>query len=462
MKVSKYIGVVRSFTFKTYESIAATIIYSVGLLEVATYTETSSFLGGFGRISFLYAAFLYLNNICVPKLLKKEEWLKQVVIIVFAIFLTAQIFPRTDDYMVIILSFLFYTLAKFAVSKLNKFNKKIRIGLIQFPPYFLVISTLWAGFIFILLAGEAEHGFTLFSIIAGLQFMGFYLFSFLSLLPKLSSRKKTFIPYVLGSAATFGLITFFNYAFVDKLTGSDNIAGDVAMANYLIQIIITIPFSYLVYRKNAATKTEYTNLKKKAGHSEANLDLLKSQINPHFLFNVLNSLYGTAIQEKADRTAEGVQKLGDMMRFMLHENVKEHIELERELEYVTNYIDLQKLRIAPSANFELNVCVEPYEGNKKIAPMMLIPFIENAFKHGVSQREFSYITVLLKSDKRRLTLHVENSVHQKNFTDTEQNKSGIGLNNVKQRLDLFYPKNHSLKIENESTHFAVDLELEIR
>ena len=121
--------------------------------------------------------------------------------------------------------------------------------------------------------------------------------------------------------------------------------------------------------------------------SYASLQKLRSQINPPFLFNALNTLYGTALSGNLANTAEGIQKLGDMMRFMLHENMQDSIPLSREAEYLRNYISLQKLRIPSESGIEINDHISEGCESQMIAPMLLIPFVENAFKHGISLNE---------------------------------------------------------------------------
>lgn len=140
---------------------------------------------------------------------------------------------------------------------------------------------------------------------------------------------------------------------------------------------IAVPLSWYIYKNHY----DKVFLLSQLGSSQANLNLLRSQINPHFLFNTLNSLYGTALQENAERTSEGIQKLGDMMRFMLYENNQNTIALTREIEYLKSYIDLQKLRIANSPQIIIESQIDESLQGLQIAPMLLIPFVENAFKH---------------------------------------------------------------------------------
>jgi LytS/YehU family sensor histidine kinase len=202
-------------------------------------------------------------------------------------------------------------------------------------------------------------------------------------------------------------------------------------------------------------------LKQELGHSNANLDFLRTQINPHFLFNALNTLYGTALQEKSDRTAQGIQMLGDMMRFMLHENHQQKILLTREVEYLRNYIDLQLLRTSTSPNIVIEPKIEDLLEEKYIAPMLLIPFVENAFKHGISLKYKSWIRITLHCKNDKLYFDVYNSTHAKSEQDPEKDQSGIGLLNVKQRLSLLYPERHELITRETSEEFFVHLTLQL-
>ncbi|HEY1007373.1 MAG TPA: histidine kinase, partial [Sphingobacteriaceae bacterium] len=180
-----------------------------------------------------------------------------------------------------------------------------------------------------------------------------------------------------------------------------------------------------------------------------------------FLFNALNTIYGTAIQEKAERTGEGIEKLGDMMRFMLQENMQDKISLSREIEYLENYIGLQRLRTDqnPGLNIETSIATE--FRSLRIAPMLLIPFVENAFKHGISFREPSHIRISLEVRDEVLNFDVYNSKHEKPEHDPEKDQSGIGLSNVRQRLHLLYPKKHDLTIRETGKEFFVHLTLQL-
>jgi LytS/YehU family sensor histidine kinase len=204
---------------------------------------------------------------------------------------------------------------------------------------------------------------------------------------------------------------------------------------------------------------EKTVLQTQVSTKSAELASLRAQINPHFLFNALNSLYATALKENSEKTADGIQKLGDMMRFMLQENNRERIPLSKEIEYLHNYIQLQRMRLDESHGIEIRVTIQEPDRDIYLAPMMLIPFVENAFKHGISLRKPSWIYVTLTLDATRLYFKVHNSLHARHANDPEEDKSGVGLNNVQKRLELIYPGRHELTIQQSDQDYFVALTL---
>nr|MBI1230350.1 histidine kinase [Cytophagales bacterium] len=229
----------------------------------------------------------------------------------------------------------------------------------------------------------------------------------------------------------------------------------------LLTAFIVIPFFELLFTKYESYLGELNSLTVRVDEGSARLTFLRSQINPHFLFNILNTLYGAALQENAEKTASGIQKLGDMMRFMLHENTREKIPVEHEKDYLINYVDLQELRIKDQENITVtfNRSEPPCSG--EIAPMLLIPFIENAFKHGISLQKKSWVTINLRCIAGSVHLDVTNSIYRTNPDDPEHQSSGIGLENVKQRLKLLYPGKHDLMIRENDTEYFVHLSIQL-
>lgn len=229
---------------------------------------------------------------------------------------------------------------------------------------------------------------------------------------------------------------------------------------WLFHLVITTPLSWMVYQQRKDKILQLRDMEQDLTRSKADIQFLRSQINPHFLFNVLNTIYGTALQEKATRTAESIQMLGDMMRFMLHDNTSDVIPMEREIEYLQNYIALQSLRIQSSPNITLQTNISTPGCNHNIAPMLLIPFVENAFKHGISLREPSWIKIDLRCDEHNVWFNVHNSMHPRTDNDTEKIRSGIGIINVKKRLQASYPNKHTLVYNADGSEFFVQLNIQ--
>lgn len=184
----------------------------------------------------------------------------------------------------------------------------------------------------------------------------------------------------------------------------------------------------------------------------AELAFLKSQINPHFLFNSLNSIYSLAYQ-RSETTPEAILKLSEIMRYMLYECNDNKVDLAKELTYLQNYIDLQRIRFGENAyvDFVVNGDVT----NQRIVPLLLIAFIENAFKHGVANDPASPIRMVININDGHLAFFMENKKH----TNNRDAVGGIGLNNVRRRLDLLYPGKYKLEIHDDPLVYTCELSL---
>lgn len=187
----------------------------------------------------------------------------------------------------------------------------------------------------------------------------------------------------------------------------------------------------------------------------AELSYLKAQINPHFLFNMLNTIYSLAI-EKSDQTSHAVVKLSQMMRFVISDAGNELVPLSREIDYLSNYIELQKMRFGDS--IPLSFTVTGKATGQLIAPLILISFVENAFKHGVNAAENTDIRIAVKIDEKQLHFTAFNN---KVTVQDKQEAGGLGLENTRKRLQLLYPGRHTLVIRDEEHYFEVSLSLQL-
>ncbi len=186
--------------------------------------------------------------------------------------------------------------------------------------------------------------------------------------------------------------------------------------------------------------------------TKAELLHLKSQLNPHFFFNMLNNLYGW-IDKDQDRAKEIVLKLSEMMRYSVYQSKEDEVALEKELEFIQQYIDLHQMRYRK--NVAIEYITEIDHPQTKIPPLLLIILIENAFKHGVeSLRDQAFINILIKSNADEIYVKVVN-----NYNQTISTKSGIGLENLKKRLNIMFDRKHKLSTQSKDDIFTAELRI---
>lgn len=208
---------------------------------------------------------------------------------------------------------------------------------------------------------------------------------------------------------------------------------------------------YLEWRKNE-------DIRKKVENEKVNSELqfLKTQLNPHFLFNSLNTVYSLSVKKSPD-TPDAIISLSEMMRYMLYEADKDKVPLSKELEYIKNYVQLQKLRLSDSANVNLKISGE--DRGREIAPLMFISFIENAFKYGTDYTGKTFVNISLIIEESKIKFTVENRI---GVSRKQVANSGVGLENTKNRLQLLYPKSHDLQIWDDGKNYVVHLSLNLQ
>ena len=210
--------------------------------------------------------------------------------------------------------------------------------------------------------------------------------------------------------------------------------------------------------KKENTRLEKDQLETNLKLREAELKLLKAQIHPHFLFNTLNNLYGLTL-EKSDLAPQLVLRLSDLMDYMLYKCQGSQVDLKNEIEHIRNYIEIERIRYAKKLKLDFKFSGKL--NNQPIAPMLLLPFVENAFKHGVSKQiENPFVKIDIVIQNTDLQVTVENSKN-KNAVFAEDYTKGIGLQNVKKRLVLLYPEKHKLEIISGETDFKINLYLDL-
>ncbi len=438
------------------------------------------------RYTLYYLLFMLFHLSIVPSLLKKNAVTLNVILIVVCYFLTGFILGITDTYLQgyllarfetlgeaydfifqnsfiytswLLLMYGFYIIIRYACEYLLRNSEQISSKYQAINRDGITAFVLWMISFFLLLISRAPEVFICASLGTIPPAICLYWYSLNTLIPESLQRKRPATVYASKMLLlSFAILVCMMFLFL--LITNDK--GDVVVVTIFciaFQVLITAPLSWITYKRRKKGDEELYILKTALGSSNAKFDFLRSQINPHFLFNALNTIYGTALQEKAERTSEGIERLGDMMRFMLQENMQDRITLTREVDYLNNYILLQRLRTDNSPEVRIEAVIEEQLNRLQIPPMLLIPFVENAFKHGISLREPSFIRISLHTKAHQLFFDVSNSIHPKPANDPEKYNSGIGLNNVKQRLKLLFPGKHDLQIRETAKDFFIHLTL---
>jgi two-component system, LytTR family, sensor kinase len=286
-------------------------------------------------------------------------------------------------------------------------------------------------------------------------------FNLFYLIPNyLSTKTIIYIGLVVGACILITPIKIF--VFFLKFTGLPNYQSQL-VNNQSLVFVGSFAVTVLSTVLNIITKwwrfqQEKQDLLTQSMQSE--LQFLKSQINPHFLFNTLNNLYSLTLT-KNDKAPEIVLKLSEIIRYMLYECNERRVMLNREIQYMQNYLDLEKLR--QPKNVEISMIVEGNINDQQIAPLMFIPFLENCFKHGLNNHISGdgFVRARFRVQDEDLEFYIENSKPPHIPRMEHPRSGGIGLNNIKQRLNLLYPKDYDLTIEDDPQKYAVTLVLKL-
>jgi len=227
------------------------------------------------------------------------------------------------------------------------------------------------------------------------------------------------------------------------------------------QTLLNVSFFVLI---SSTLKFIRENLKKQNLLMEAEtrqikteLSLLKSQVNPHFLFNTLNNIYGLIVQQENIKAAELTLKLSDLMRYLLESSKADKVSLRKEIKFLEDYLILEKVRLSPKVDIRLEVA--GLDHDLQVAPLLFIPFVENAFKHGlqrISNSSYAFFTLSVQGNE--LYFEACNSV---GTTESQVSQSGTGLQNLKKRLALIYPGKHQLDFEKSSDYYKVTMYLQL-
>ncbi|MEO6313924.1 MAG: sensor histidine kinase [Chitinophagaceae bacterium] len=348
----------------------------------------------------------------------------------------------------------------------------------------IIHTAIWAGFLllpFINFSGPREMPFNperklqwLF-FTSNLFMIGFYYLHSLVLIPRLLAERKILL-YVLGIFGVLALFMmlpgiYFNFVEMPRLPFREHLPPPNSMRpggfgmkrimpfafpGTIMMFLLILVISGGIKIINQWFKSEHRTAEIEKEKITTELALLRSQVNPHFLFNTLNNIYALAITNSAD-TATAIMKLSSIMRYVLDDAKSNMVTLNKEIGFLENYISLQRVRLTDKAVIHFSAA-----GNtdgKQIAPLLLIAFVENAFKYGISTHQPAVIEIYLEVIGNKLLFTAGNQKFQHTKTGTLH--TGIGLNNTKRRLELLYYNKHTLAIEDKTNSFLITLTLEL-
>lgn len=289
------------------------------------------------------------------------------------------------------------------------------------------------------------------------------------LLPKLYFKKKIGL-YILASFVLFIILIWFlgnNMFLFSELAEKHNRFKEMPELRNRVRpfgwMRFAVPLLISFIGSTIVELTHFANNKEKAVISiekeklDTEIKFLKSQINPHFLFNVLNNIY-TLTVIKSEKAPENLLRLSEMLRYMLYDSNEGNVPLQKEIDYLENYINLASLKDSRGLNIKVNL--ENNQPGIMVAPLLFIPFVENAFKHSkIEDLKNGYIYINLKTTTKQIEFSIDNSIPSIVFK--KDKVGGIGLTNTKHRLQLLYPNKHELKISEDKHVYSVNLKLDL-
>lgn len=348
------------------------------------------------------------------------------------------------------------------MSWLERHYRKLVIVFLHVLAWTLYLS--FYRFAYVQQSGSAEYRF-LFILSIIITDVPIFYYYYLRAVPRLLIGKKVWkfllfsvIIVLLYPLARFGVDLLFVQYYPDSPAPLSNIAvnnfntvyGIRALAALFVIAMAGIGKFTFDWFENARIRRELENQ-----NLISELAFLKSQINPHFLFNTLNNIH-TLAYKKADGAPEAIMKLSELMRYMIYESDMEFVPLAKEIQHLHSFIDLQELRFKTKGIVKLDVVGDASQ--KSIAPLLLLPFIENAFKHGHQLNRQGAITAKI-SIGEGIVYEVENQLPSSGSQQGKDKEGGIGLENINRRLALIYPNLHTFEVDESSSYFRVRLSL---
>lgn len=284
------------------------------------------------------------------------------------------------------------------------------------------------------------------------------------LVPRLLNKKR-YIPYLLITVVCVLTYSTCNQYLLTQIPAEwmpqsmKTFIGRIKPTYDVLEGVIVILLTYALKYTLIAFVTQNELLKLQKEKLQLELNALKSQVNPHFLFNTLNNLYSLTLKN-SDKSSEVVLKLSDIMRYVLYQSDEFKVPVQKELDFIQNYVALQRIRY--NENYKITFNITGNLNGQVIAPLLLIDFVENAFKHGLDRRfNDGFVDIEIKLGEEELFFSIVNTKGISDDGSILQNKNGIGLINIKKRLELMYQGNYELGIKDNNENYEVTLNLKL-
>ena len=300
------------------------------------------------------------------------------------------------------------------------------------------------------------------SFVVVLSLLTVFYLNYFVLIERFLFRRKTgkFLFYNVLLILLVGLsVHFWQEAHMQGMPGNSKFPAELLprtilfLIRDLLSLILTAGLSIAVKMTGKWYKTEAERQEEEKKRSEAELINLRQQLNPHFLFNTFNNIYAL-IAISPEKAQESMLELSKLLRYVLYENNGNFVPLEHELNFIHNYVELMRIRL--NSDVDMKIHIDVTERDKTVAPLLFITLIENAFKHGISPSKSSFIDVdIHQNNDKQLNCTIKNSYFPKDESD--QSGSGIGLENLRRRLEILYPHKHILRTEKEGDTFVAEL-----
>ncbi len=331
-------------------------------------------------------------------------------------------------------------------------------------PSWIVHVVLWiAVFVLFVLVNPKEKGLWFALTNEGIKIFLYTILVYVNLLyliPQLLKKQK-FILYALASVLLIIGITqvmfiVFYFKFIGMPEEQMLLKQDQIYLYILHFLLLSISTIFSISTEWYRQQRERIELENRNMSTE--LQFLKSQINPHFLFNTLNNLYALTLK-KSDSAPEVVLKLSEMMRYMLYESNETKVPLASEISFIQNYLDLENIRQGGSSEITMHIKGNP--NGHEIAPLLFIPFIENAVKHGLNKTRDGQVQIVMQISDEEVNFKIQNPMVDEDKETLDKHSGGIGLINVKRRLSLLYPKHHTIRLRQRDQVYYVELNIQL-